>query len=320
MKIIIIGGYGFGNLGDEAILEGTIKILQRIHRKDDLLVFSFNPKETSRLHDVKSKRVNITDLIKSDKVIVGGGGLFFDAIMRDFILLILVSKFLGKEVEIFRVGVSESKSKINRLLIKLAFNMVNKISVRDKKSESILRSYGVSKNIDVLDDPAYSVFDYSDQLKKRSTKIESIGISLRLINDDIVDKNTEDVFTEFINYVTNKYKIKVYFVPFCINNEVPFENDMILANRIEQRLKNKKEFITLVPKNTDDLVNIFRKFDIFIGMRLHSLIFSTTNNIPSIGIAYADKIKYAVKKNIKTIDLDNLSFKNLVSEFESVGN
>lgn len=320
MKIIIYGAYGYGNLGDEAILDGTLKILQKIHKKDDLLVFSFDPRETSSLHNVKSKKVNIHDLIKSDKVIVGGGGLFFDAIMRGYILLILVSKFLGKEVEIFRVGVSETKSKINRSLIKLAFNMADKISVRDKKSESILRSYGVSKNIDVLDDPAYSVFDYSEELKKRSDKIESIGMSLRLTNDDAVDKNIEDVFAEFINYVTKKYKIKVYFVPFCIHKEALFENDMILATRIEQRLKNNEGFITLVPKNTEDLVNIFKKFDIFIGMRLHSLIFSTTNNIPSIGIAYADKIKHAVRKNIRTIDLADLTFKNLITEFEFVGN
>jgi len=320
MKIVIYGGYGYGNLGDELILDGILKILQKIYKNDDLLVFSLEPNETTRLHNVKSKKVNIIDLIKSEKVIVGGGGLFFDAIMRSHVLLILVSKFLGKEVEIFRVGVSELTSKINRLLIKLAFNMADSISVRDEKSKSILRTYGVSKNIDVLDDPAYSIFDYSDELKKSSAKIEGIGISLRRINNKIVDKNTEDVFVEFINYVTNKYKIKVYFVVFCISKNDPFENDLILANTIKQRLKNKEEFITLVPKNTEDLVNVFRKFDIFIGMRLHSLIFSTTNNIPSIGIAYADKIKHAVRKNIKTIDLDDLSFKNLVSEFELVRN
>ena len=127
-------------------------------------------------------------------------------------------------------------------------------------------------------------------------------------------------FTEFINYVIDKYKIKVYFVPFCIHKEAAFENDMILANKIEQRLKNKDEFITLVPKSTKDLVDIFKRIDIFIGMRLHSLIFSTTNNIPSIGIAYADKIKYTIKKNIKTLDLVDLSFKNLISEFESFRN
>src|SRR5439155_93750 len=164
------------------------------------------------LHNVKSKKINIIDLIKSEKVIVGGGGLFFGKMMRVFIALILVSKFLGKEVEIFRVGVDETKSKMNKLLIKLAFNMADKISVRDEKSKSILRSYGVSKNIDVLDDPAYSIFTYSGEPKKKSAKIDAIGIS------------------------------------------------------------------------------------------------------------YADKIKHALRKNIKTIDLNDLSFKNLVSEFESAAN
>jgi len=320
MKIVICGAYGYGNLGDEIILDGTLKILQDIYKKEDFLVFSFDPKETERLHKVRSAKINIFDLIKSDKVIDGGGGLFFDAIIRVHIGIILVSKFLGKEVEIFRVGVDETKSKMNKLLIKLAFNMADKISVRDEKSKSILRSYGVSKNIDVLDDPAYSIFTYSGEPKKKSAKIDAIGISLRCVNDKIVDKNIEDVFVEFINYVTDKYKIKVYFVAFCIHKKVLFENDTILANKIAQRLKNKEDFITLTPTSAEDLVNVFRRFDIFIGMRLHALIFSTTNNIPSIGIAYADKIKHALRKNIKTIDLNDLSFKNLVSEFESAAN
>ena len=117
MKIVICGAYGYGNLGDEIILDGTLKILQDIYKKEDFLVFSFDPKETERLHKVRSAKINIIDLIKSDKVIDGGGGLFFDAIIRVHIGIILVSKFLGKEVEIFRVGVDETKSKMNRLLI-----------------------------------------------------------------------------------------------------------------------------------------------------------------------------------------------------------
>ncbi len=39
-------------------------------------------------------------------------------------------------------------------------------------------------------------------------------------------------------------------------------------------------------------VDLIRKLDFVIGMRLHSVIITTENNIPVIGISYDDKVSH----------------------------
>lgn len=43
MKIILSGGWGYGNLGDEAILRATVRILNKIYANPKILVLSFDP-------------------------------------------------------------------------------------------------------------------------------------------------------------------------------------------------------------------------------------------------------------------------------------
>lgn len=43
MKIVLSGGWGYGNLGDEAILRATVRILNKIYVNPQITVLSFNP-------------------------------------------------------------------------------------------------------------------------------------------------------------------------------------------------------------------------------------------------------------------------------------
>lgn len=43
MKIVLSGGWGYGNLGDEAILRASIKILNKLYVDPQITVLSFNP-------------------------------------------------------------------------------------------------------------------------------------------------------------------------------------------------------------------------------------------------------------------------------------
>jgi polysaccharide pyruvyl transferase WcaK-like protein len=50
---------------------------------------------------------------------------------------------------------------------------------------------------------------------------------------------------------------------------------------------------TIIDKrlDVDEIISVVGATDLCIGMRLHSLIYSTINNIPLIGIAYDPKIR-----------------------------
>ena len=77
-RILIIGAYGVGNLGDEAILAGTLNSLKANQdpTKNEITVLSRNPTETIRIHKIFARRRNLIDLFKSNEIIIGGGELF----------------------------------------------------------------------------------------------------------------------------------------------------------------------------------------------------------------------------------------------------
>jgi len=54
MKVALKGYYGMGNMGDEAILSVIIKRLRRANPNIEIFVFSKDPEETKRLHNVKA--------------------------------------------------------------------------------------------------------------------------------------------------------------------------------------------------------------------------------------------------------------------------
>ena len=81
--VVISGYYGFGNLGDEAILEQLLNDLKRLVPADNIVVLSANPAYTTSLYQVRSiNRWQISTLLPVLKqarlFISGGGGLFQD--------------------------------------------------------------------------------------------------------------------------------------------------------------------------------------------------------------------------------------------------
>ena len=96
-QILVCGNYGAGNLGDEAILDGLLKLISSTWPQAKVTVQSAKPNSTHRVHKVDSvyffpagvkscfkfwfstRCLNtIRALSKTDLVILGGGGLFSD--------------------------------------------------------------------------------------------------------------------------------------------------------------------------------------------------------------------------------------------------
>lgn len=70
VKFLINGGFGYGSLGDEMILTAELDIFGR----NNCTVASYDPIETSRMHEVKSIRTDeIIDYDDYDILVIGGG-------------------------------------------------------------------------------------------------------------------------------------------------------------------------------------------------------------------------------------------------------
>jgi len=112
MKVVLSGFYGFGNMGDEAILQSIIDNLRLRWPDIEITVFSFSPEETGQKHSVQSlyrgwRRETIKKiraLREADVLISGGGGLLQDAYATGiisgplpyYLLIVLWRSFAGR--------------------------------------------------------------------------------------------------------------------------------------------------------------------------------------------------------------------------------
>src|SRR5258706_14706760 len=104
-RIGITGSYGGLNLGDEAILQSIIAQL----RKDlpvEITVFSRDAEDTKRRHGVeravpvrKLSRAEVTSEVERlDLLVIGGGGILYDAEARGYLREVSTAKGKGGRV------------------------------------------------------------------------------------------------------------------------------------------------------------------------------------------------------------------------------
>ena len=146
MRVLLSGYYGFGNLGDEAILSALATGLQA--RGHHLTVLSNNPDRTRALHGVDAVtryQGLVPALVQSDAVISGGGGLLQDKTsarsLRYYLGILRLAKALGKRSAIYGQSVGPLSAAGKRTVQRTLKGMP--VAVRDGASQRLLASLGV---------------------------------------------------------------------------------------------------------------------------------------------------------------------------------
>jgi polysaccharide pyruvyl transferase WcaK-like protein len=77
-RILIIGYYGSGNAGDEALLRAAVNLLNKVYTKPDITAITYSVKDTEKTHGIKgisrNKYMDIVQGIINSDILVGGGG------------------------------------------------------------------------------------------------------------------------------------------------------------------------------------------------------------------------------------------------------
>lgn len=153
MNILLSGYYGYGNLGDEALLAGLLTPLRQAGH--DVTLLSGNPEETLRLHQEMTSdgTLHATSrywgalpaLLRCDAFISGGGGLLQDKTSRRslqyYLLLIRLAKLFRKKVVVYGQSIGplsdEGRQQVARALRGVS------VAVRDETSRQLVASLGI---------------------------------------------------------------------------------------------------------------------------------------------------------------------------------
>jgi polysaccharide pyruvyl transferase CsaB len=296
--VIITGYYGFDNLGDEAILEELLHETSLSCARENIIVLSNNPERTTAIYGVKSinrwRWFEYTELFKKAKLLIsGGGGLFQDKNGPRSVIFyaaqIFLAKLMGAKVLIYAQGLGPLNSNLGRTFTKFAFGLANAITLRDKNSIDLIKSWGLEGKLTA--DPVWalspSILPEPIQLKINKLKEQGnkvIGLSLR--EDPALKSHHLEVLAEAIARTYTESTILL----------LPLQNnqDLALLKEAAECLKKygiKSDMLdsSLLIKPSNWLA-LMQNLDLVIGMRLHALLMALKSSKPVIGIAYDPKV------------------------------
>lgn len=333
-KIMISGYYGFNNTGDEAILKSMVRAFKEKIPQVKITVLSHNPLQTSQTYKVRAiNRLHLIKIIRClrnvNLFISGGGGLLQDSTGKGWSILyylglIMIAKIVKVPVMIYAQGIGPINKKINKLLIKWILNKVNLITVRDTHSKKILNNLGVSgPSIYVNSDPVFLlkrkninyIIDNYPCVQKLINPDDRllIGVSIREYKSNGSD--SKRIFAQAADYLIENYQAKIIFLPF------QFDEDVHISEEILSLMKNQADVLK-VKLEPEELLSLLTRLSLVVGVRLHSIIFSSMANIPFIALNYDPKVKYFVEdlglsELLLEIDED-ISLKNFQKKIEYV--
>ena len=263
--VLICGAYGFGNTGDDAILQAIIGEMRRIDPHMPVTVLSRRPQDTRsacgvnachRFHLFAIRRI----LRRSQLFISGGGSLMQDVTSRlslwYYLGTIRMAHRCGCKVQMYGCGIGPIVYERDRQLAARIINdCVDKITLREPDSRETLSDFGVT-------DPKY------------------IGFVLRKW-PGIEEKAT--VFAAGAVYAYLKYGLTPVFL------SINFRTDGEASRLVTEHLSIPYYMID-EQMSTGEVIGVLSRMTTVVSMRLHGLIFAAGQGVPLIGIAYDPKV------------------------------
>ena len=287
MRILLSGYYGFGNVGDEAVLEAIIQGLNQREPDSEITVLSANRFNWLAL---------LSEIWKTEVLISGGGTLFQDSTSAKsflyYIGIVFLAKLFGKKAVVFAQGFGPLRSKLNQLIARFVLSKVDLITLRDEDSFMQIKRIGVkNRSVYVTADPTALLDIPNPDEGKRILSLEGVQSGRPLLGIAVRNVSEERIFLglgKVIEQLVKKYNYYPVFLLF----QCP--EDMSAASKVMGAMQEKSSVIFRICR-PHEMLAITSQLDLLIGMRLHALIFAAMNAVPMLGIAYDPKVESFMK-------------------------
>ncbi|TDF93522.1 polysaccharide pyruvyl transferase CsaB [Paenibacillus piri] len=300
-RIVVSGYYGFDNSGDEAVLQSILLALEEQGKAQGIrfvpVVLSINPAKTHMTYGVEAvHRMKLGELIRAirgaDGLISGGGSLLQDATgvktIPYYLAVIKIAQWLGKPTFIYSQGIGPVHRGLFFGWIRASFNRSDFVSVRDLESKQLLQRMNVSHDIVVVPDPVMGMpladGAYRAEELQLDSKASIIGVSLRFWNQD---RSELQAVSDALKLILEKSDAHIRFLPFHLPSDAAASEYVIdlLGNTYRERIS-----IAAHVTHPQHMLAEVSRCRLLIGMRLHSLIYAASQQVPMIGISYDPKI------------------------------
>ena len=332
MRISILNAYDFRNLGDLAIILCQISWLRLHHKDPSILIHSSfwktnaeilgassvpplvrpNPSQNALLRLFYPFYVTMLfylrtglkfkEFSRADFCILSGGGYFYSSNSffpsRTFFLSALsgiLAKKAGVRTFLFPQSIGPINKAVDLWVFKRLCRVLDRIFVRDRKSELFLsrRGLGSGKTFLVPDIvnamPLLLPHFYDDPFKRIGLGISVVDYSFASSFDSIALNHYLSVLSNSAaHYFSQTGEPIRLFVQVSIPN---VDDDLPIAKLLYQLIRQRGIPVDIFPVDSplEKYIHAVQGCRFFIGSRMHACIFALSSAVPTIGLAYQPK-------------------------------
>lgn len=276
MRVAILGYYGFGNLGDEAVLWAMRAHLQEALPGVEVWVLSADPAWTENVHGVHSlPRTNlraVRRLFRSSHLVCSGGGSLFQDVTswRSPLFYGLLHELArGRPILVYAQGLGPLRRRVSRAVTRKAMQSACRITLRDEDSALLLRQLGVQRPTEVVCDPALAL------PAAGGVREPMLAVCVRPWQDV-----PWSGLVEALRTAARASGLPVRVV--CLHRRA----DLPMATRLAEELTAE----LAVPSTPQEAFGLLGRAQAVVGMRLHALVLAAAAGVPFVGIAYDPKV------------------------------
>ena len=307
--ITLSGYYGFGNLGDESLLEIITRSLAQTIPDVKLAVLTRSPREDRERTGLASvSRFNVLSvyrtLSRSKILISGGGSLLQDSTSHRslgyYAGVMKMAKKAGAKVCVLANGIGPVNYESNKRLTAEVIGEADYVSVRDGDSKDELVSLGVTEEkINVTADPAFLIEPCS--ASRLAKVLDSVGVNGKYFAVSVrplkgggrgkhqmteEDKRLSDEIVAVCSDIAKKHSLTPLLIPMQAAQDS--EICKIIRDRLGELGVAARSYS---PENAAEMIGVLGGAQFALGMRLHSIIFASSAGVPVIGLSYDPKVK-----------------------------
>lgn len=299
MKILVTDSFCSSNRGDAAILDGILTGL-RARLDADITVVSHYPEVCRAFHDVDVLHdvdaVALARAVRAADLVVSCGGSFLNDIyglnLHPRLAGYAVARRSGTPFVICAQSIGPLDRPLSRTAVREALDGAAWVLARDEASARLVRDLGVRAPVSVGVDAA--VGGPSEIAPRPERDRPVLGVTVR----DWHFPGCEDpaarqaAFEAEVADACARWQAETGGLVRFHANCTPFggyhKDDRLPARRVAARLDDA-EVVEPEDLSFEEVRAGIGACDLFLGTRMHSLIFATTAGVPAVGIAYEFK-------------------------------
>lgn len=295
-RVVMSGYYGFGNAGDDAILDSIQQAIRAASDEVSVTVLSNDPELTRRQYGLDAvPRFRVLQVFRAlrrgDLLLSGGGSLLQDTTSTRSLLyylsVIRCARWLGKPVMLYANGIGPVVKPANRRRVRKAVEQAALVTLRDHASARELERMGVTRPVQVTADPVFHLEPAGPDRARALLSAAGLPPDRPFTAVSVRDwEKVGDFYAQLARlcgHLRRKHGMEVLFLL------MQPDRDRAATARVRE-LMEEPSYVLDSAVSPRELMAVLGQARLCLAMRLHTLIFAARMAVPSMGLVYDPKV------------------------------